>query len=271
MSKQKSPLLEQRTFPNLSTMREGSHPRTSKPCSAHLGQYARWVNIFLPDQSMPHAFTVQQIVDLEAVLSPPRFGTYLREAAGDRQRAMDLYCWNTTISSAFYVTLQFCELSIRNGAVEAVEAVFGANWHLNRGFSHTLPVPKRGYQPKDDLAECARRLPTAGKVVAELKFAFWRHLFVKGQQARIWDPELANAFPGYDHTLTLSQARASLFDDIDAIRKFRNRIAHHEPIFSRNLTEDHQRIRRVIEWRRPGTAAWLDGVETVTRLLAERP
>lgn len=252
-------------------MREGSHPRTSKPCSAHLGQYARWVNIFLPDQSMPHAFTVQQIVDLEAVLSPPRFGTYLREAAGDRQRAMDLYCWNTTISSAFYVTLQFCELSIRNGAVEAVEAVFGANWHLNRGFSHTLPVPKRGYQPKDDLAECARRLPTAGKVVAELKFAFWRHLFVKGQQARIWDPELANAFPGYDHTLTLSQARASLFDDIDAIRKFRNRIAHHEPIFSRNLTEDHQRIRRVIEWRRPGTAAWLDGVETVTRLLAERP
>lgn len=169
------------------------------------------------------------------------------------------------------MTLQFCELSIRNGAVEAVDAAFGANWHLNRGFAYTLLVPKRGYQPKDDLTECARRLPTAGKVVAELKFAFWRHLFVKGQQARIWDPELASAFPGYDRTLTLSQARASLFDDIDAIRKFRNRIAHHEPIFSRNLSEDHQRIRRLIEWRRPGAAAWLDGVETVTELLAARP
>jgi len=220
---------------------------------------------------MPHNFTNQQITELEAVLSPPRFGTYLREVGGDRQRAMDLYCWNTKISSAFYVMLQFCELSIRNGAVEATEAVFGANWHLNRGFIYTLPVPKRGYQPRDDLTECARRLPTSGKVVAELKFAFWRHLFVKGQQARIWDPQLAGAFPGYDQTLTLGQARASLFDDIDEVRKFRNRIAHHEPVFARNLDEDYRRIRRIIEWRRPGAAVWLDGVQEVTGLLGNRP
>ena len=65
-------------FANLPTKREGIHPRTSKPCFLYLGQYVRGVNIFLTDRSMPHNFTAQQISDLEAVLSPPRFGTYLR-------------------------------------------------------------------------------------------------------------------------------------------------------------------------------------------------
>ncbi|NRQ25936.1 Abi family protein [Aliiroseovarius sp. xm-g-7] len=220
---------------------------------------------------MPYSFTQQQIADLEAVLSPPRFGTYLRETAGDRHKALELYCWNTDVSAAFFVMLQYCELSIRNGAVEAIEKVFGANWHLNRGFVYTLPIPKRGYQPQQDLKNCSERLPTSGKVVAELKFAFWRYLFVKGQQARIWDLHMQTSFPGYEKSLTVAQARASLFNDIDEVRKFRNRIAHHEPIFARNLESDFQRIRRIIEWRRPGAASWLDELEEVSGLLANRP
>ena len=138
---------------------------------------------------------------------------------------------------------------------------------------YTLPVLRggRGYQPREDLQSCGARLPTAGKVVAELKFAFWQNLFVRGQQARIWDTHFATAFPGYDKTLTLAQARARMFDNIEKIRKLRNRVAHHEPIFARNLAEDRDRIRQVIEWRRPGTAHWVDSIEQVTILLAKRP
>jgi hypothetical protein len=220
---------------------------------------------------MPHNFTAQEVIDLEAILSPPRFATYLREAQGDRHRAMQLYCWNTEVSAALYILLQFCELSIRNGAVEAIEAVFGPDWHLTKGFLYTLPKHKTGYQPAKDLQDCASRLPTAGKVVAELKFAFWQYMFVKGQQKRIWSPQLSVAFPGYDRALQPAQARAFIYDEVDKVRKLRNRIAHHEPIFGRNLTEDRDRLRRIIEWRRPGAAAWLDGIETVTALIANRP
>jgi hypothetical protein len=59
--------------------------------------------------------------------------------------------------------------------------------------------------------------------------------------------------------------------DVEQVRRFRNRIAHHEPIFSRNLAEDRDMIARLVRWRRPGAAAWLAGVEQVTRLLASRP
>lgn len=220
---------------------------------------------------MAPVFTPTQIADLEAVLSGPRFGTYLREMAGDRDKAMQLYAWNTEISAAFYVTLQFAEVAVRNGAVEAIEIEFGPNWHLNRGFSHTLRVMRRGYQPRDDLSACARRLPTAGKVVAELKFAFWQHLFVTGQDARLWLPHFQTVFPGSDPAKPIPRRRTDMFDTIEKIREFRNRIAHHEPIFGRNLVEEKDRIRSVVAWRRPGSAAWLDSIETVTGLLARRP
>lgn len=222
---------------------------------------------------MPYSFTPTQINDLEAVLSPPRFGTYLHETGGDRHRAMELYCWNTDVSAAFYVMLQYCELAIRNGAVGAIEAEFGPNWHWNLGFRHSLPKHKgkKNYQPAEDLKSCANKHPTAGKVVADLKFVFWQNVFVKGQDSRIWNKHFASAFPGYDKSLTVPQARGRVHTTIDSIRRFRNRIAHHEPIFARNLGKDRDDIRRIVEWRRPGTAQWLGGVEEVTTLLGQRP
>lgn len=222
---------------------------------------------------MPHLFTPAIISDLEAIISPPRFGTYLHATGGNRDKAMQLYCWNSDVSAAFYYMLQFCELAIRNAAVEAIEAEFGGNWHHSRGFRHTLRRPGTPYQydPAADLNACARRLHTAGKVVAELKFVFWQGLFVTTQEPRLWDKYLGTIFPGMPRPVLVSHARANLYDDIEAIRKLRNRIAHHEPIFARDLAADHHRIRNIILWRRPGAARWLDGVEKITVLLAERP
>lgn len=222
---------------------------------------------------MSRSFTSTQIAALEAVLSAPRFAKYLQATGADRHRAMQLYCWNADISAAFFLTLQFCELAVRNGAVEVLEKEFGQTWHLNRGFYNTLPTLRggKGYQPRDDVQSLAGRLPTPGKVVAELKFAFWQYLFVKGQDARLWTPHFAAAFPGYDQSLTIKQARAVMHQDIEHIRRFRNRIAHHEPIFYRNLSEDFSRIRKLIEWRSPDAAVWLDGAEHVTTLIAQKP
>ena len=256
------------------TMGEGVATREPQSrSSVELASQRSEVKFWVPSAPMPDAFTAQQVLDLEAVLSPPRFGTYLRATGGDRPRAMDLYCWNTDLSAAFYVMLQFCEIGTRNGAVEAVEAEFGPNWHLNRGFYRSLPclAGGRGYQPAEDVANQAQRQPTSGKVVAELKFAFWQYLFVRGQDRRLWDQHLRTAFPGIPADLTVAQARGRIHADIEIIRRLRNRIAHHEPIFSRDLAADHRRIRGLISWRRPDVATWLDGRETVSALLQRRP
>lgn len=48
-----------------------------------------------------------------------------------------------------------------------------------------------------------------------------------------------------------------VYSELELIRKLRNRIAHHEPIFQRNLATDFQKIHDLIAVRFPITAAWM--------------
>lgn len=164
-------------------------------------------------------------------------------------------------------------MAARNGVVEVLELVHGANWPWSNGFIRSLPVPKKPwhYNPQTDLRNLAARLPTSGKIVAELKFAFWEKTFTAGQDARLWAPHLRTAFPGIAAGTPIAKARADAFAALEAVRHLRNRIAHHEPIFSRNIAAEYQRIHDVIHWRNPTAAAWMDRVQRVTALVGGRP
>ena len=218
-------------------------------------------------------FTPQEITDLPDVISAPRFATYLQAKQGHVDQALELYAWNMEVSAAFMVPLHLCEVAIRNAAGDAIEAVHGANWPWVNGFIRSLPVPRRqtGYDPQRNLRTVAGRQPTVGKVVSELNFAFWEKVFTQGQDSRIWDAHLRTVLPGIPAGLTVAQARAQIFLDLERIRKFRNRIAHHEPIFARNLPNDYASIRELVEYRRAEAANWLGKVERVTGLIAIRP
>jgi len=139
--------------------------------------------------------------------------------------------------------------------------------------SEACPFPERqaDYDPQRNLRTVAWRQPTVSKVVSELNFAFWEKVFTQGQDSRIWDAHLRTVLPGIPTGLTVAQARAKIFLDLERIRKFRNRIAHHEPIFARNLPSEYASIRGLVEYRRPDAANWLDKVERVSGLIAIRP
>jgi hypothetical protein len=110
-------------------------------------------------------FTPDELRDLPHVISAPRFATYLQATGNDRERALALYEWNLTLSSAFIVPLQVCEVAVRNGVVEAIEKVHGATWPWSNGFLRSLPRPKRplDYNPEKDLRAMAARQPTTGR------------------------------------------------------------------------------------------------------------
>lgn len=218
-------------------------------------------------------FTPDELHDLPHVISAPRFATYLQAMGNDRTGALELYRWNLQISAAFIVPLQMCEVAVRNGVAEAIEAVHGPLWPWSNGFLRSLPVPKRphDYNPERNLRDIARVQPTTGKVIAELNFAFWEKTFTVGQDGRLWLPHFRTVFPGVPLTTPIPQARARAFNTIMSIRKFRNRIAHHEPIFARNLADDYATVRDVISWRSPVTAGWVDGLQQVTGLIGQKP
>lgn len=222
---------------------------------------------------MSHTFTDQQINEIETILSRPRFARYLDFVGGNRRKALRLYTWNTDVSSAFYLLLHYCELSVRNAAVEAIENEFGANWHRNRGFKYTLRILNKGkgYQPRNNLINCANKCATAGQVVAELNFVFWQYMFTSGQDERLWNSQLANVFPGHDTTKSIAENRAQIYNDIEQVRRLRNRIAHHEPIYNRLLNDDKSAVCRLISLRCPNTELWLDGIQNVTDYLNCQP
>ena len=143
---------------------------------------------------------------------------------------------------------------------------YGANWPWSPGFERSLPVPVRGaYNPRSDLDFHRRRQPTTGKIIPELKFVFWQKMFTSRYDARLWNPHLMRVLPNLDRTKTVSQLRADIYDDLEHVRTLRNRIAHHEPVFKRNLSGDLDKVTNLIRFRCNTTANWMLASQWVTQ------
>jgi hypothetical protein len=220
---------------------------------------------------MPYKMNQVQLGKLAETISQPRLETYLSARSDDRRSALALYRWNTEISGAFMVPLQFCEVAVRNAITGAIARVYGPDWHQSSGFLQSLPAPSKGYSPRHDLESASYRRRTAGHVVADLRFAFWGSMLTSRHDARLWRVHLRNQFPGLPSDLVDQQGRALIHDQLEKVREFRNRVAHHEPIFKRNLRDEYDRIWRLIAFRDDNTANWLHSFQIVTKLLDECP
>ncbi|MBP1204266.1 hypothetical protein JOD97_002280 [Duganella sp. 1411] len=206
---------------------------------------------------------------ITVAISPARMGTYLNATGfGTRATALDIYVWNALVSSAFFSTLHIAEVVVRNAIAQALELKYGGNWPWNAGFERSLPK-----WSKVELQSAKRGVPfgSTGKVIAELKFAFWCGLFTKAQDQHIWNAHLHTVFPFLPFPLTVAAGRKMLYDDMEALRGFRNRIAHHEPIIAYPLAWFQNRIHRLVAVRCEKTAAWLSQWEVVSVALAARP
>lgn len=215
-------------------------------------------------------FTPEEVQNLPEIFSAPRFATYLAEKNARRVEALELYKWNLDVSCAFFAPLQVCEVSIRNAISEAIEMTYGANWPYEQSFEIALPNPPRAYSPRANLLS-HRNEPTTGKVIAELKFVFWERMFTSRHDSTIWNHHLRTVLPNMDAEKSVQELRSEAYSALQSIRDLRNRIAHHEPIFRRNIQDEYDRIREVVRWRSAVAADWLDKVETVTGHIATRP
>ncbi|XAS71905.1 hypothetical protein VUN82_23005 [Micrococcaceae bacterium Sec5.1] len=209
---------------------------------------------------------------IHASLSGPRMSTYLQAASGDMKVALDLYGWNARASAALMLPAHFAEVTVRNAVSEVLTAVYGPDWPWNSTFEGSLPgtSQNRGYSPRRDLVATRNNEPTTGKVIAELKFVFWQKMFTARHDERIWEPAILSLFP-HTSLSTAASLRGRIYGDLEAIRLLRNRIAHHEPIFSRNLGDDLQRVIELVDMRCTETSGWVRDIETASTILQERP
>lgn len=227
---------------------------------------------------MPESFSDQEQVAIPVVLSTPRFQTFLDARNNNVLNALQLYHWNAKMSAAFLYPLHVFEICIRNAVANAAEAFYQTNeWPWSTAFETSLPTTGslRYFSPRRELVNTrdweSRPQQTTGKVIAELKFAFWVSMYTGRHDGRLWNPSLRNEYPNIPANLSVRAARDKIHNTATKVRDLRNRIAHHEPIFSRDLEAEYKEIAEIVGFRCLHTAAWMKRTQDVTWLLELLP
>jgi len=191
---------------------------------------------------------------------------YLRAAGSDLDLAIGVYERNTRLAEAFYTPLQAMEVCFRNQLDHRMATTYGPDWMTNNHPPLSANSMRAISEAQTSLAQ-SRVALTPGAIVAELNFWFWVSLLGPGYDATIWRTTCHHAFRAKGKGM----ARSVVHGRFNALRRFRNRVAHHEPIFMDNLAARHDEIIEAIHWMCGDTAAWAAHHSRLPDVLAASP
>jgi hypothetical protein len=219
-----------------------------------------------------HVNDDQWYVQVRARLSLDRLSSYLSAANGDERAGLRLYVWNASLSGAFWPVLHMNEVILRNAVAAVLTRVYGTEWHFNRTFLESMPAMNRSafLAEREKLSDSARRKRRdliAGDVVARQTYQFWVSMLTARYEDRLWKRHLTLGFPNLGKGVT----REVLWRETDGIRRFRNRIAHHEPLLADDVAAQYTVLNRLIQWVCPTTAAWVVKEWPVESVVSARP
>lgn len=189
---------------------------------------------------------------LAEILTRERLGKYLEAASGDLDRALSLYERNSRLAEAFYTPLQTLEICLRNRIYRNLSGAYGSGWFE----ADSAPLQsdiRQDIRRAKDVVSKSRKVVTPGRIVAELSFGSWVGLLGPRYDATLWRGSLFSAFNETGRNMRRDRVHRRL----NALRRLRNRIAHHEPIFHRDLEADHAEVIEAIRWMSVDAADWV--------------
>lgn len=102
--------------------------------------------------------------------------------------------------------------------------------------------------------------------MAKLHFGFWMNLcnrpYEHGRTAgpRLWPRMAKLAFPNCPRS---QREREKIRIRLDSIRLFRNRVAHHDPVWDAGFLDRYEEILDTLEWLNPSMRQALERIERV--------
>jgi len=159
------------------------------------------------------------------------------------------------------------EIAMRNSVHRAFSAEYGPLWFDIPGL---LEPNEIALVDAAKVALVKKRKPlTPEGIVAELSFGFWTTLMSAKHHSHTpsveeylkpWPRLLKATFP---HVPKRERTRTNISAPLNRIRKLRNRVSHHEPIWHQDdLLSTYLEARKLCEWLSPGMA---DAIATIDR------
>lgn len=215
----------------------------------------------MAESQVPYSYA-ESGQDIKAALSKERFTPYVVKAGYDLEYAFNLYLYNARLSKAFLFPLHILEVCLRNRINDIFCSDFSNDWPHNSSFTDHLSLESLGALEKG--IERAKS-PKTEDVVATLTFDFWSNLFRPEYDRPLWQSRMADLLPNIHKT------RKEFQQIVRKLNMFRNRIAHHEPIHTLDITSFHKAILDVLSWLSVDTSQWVKHHSTVNRAVRTKP
>lgn len=184
-------------------------------------------------------------------ISLDRLGPYGAASGTVTPAALANYFWNIALCEALYPTIHCVEITLRNNLYTALSGIYGSEWLLANPPILRQREDAQVVSAAEDLCARTGLLARSRDLIPELDFGLWTSLFARDYDPTVWQQKgvIATAFPLQPYR---RRVRAELSDRFNTIRKLRNRVFHHEPIWNRpDLPQRHRDIIEALGWMNP--------------------
>jgi hypothetical protein len=187
--------------------------------------------------------------DFESIISKPRLNSYRAYFhTTSIEESIGLYMWNTEISSCFASLLAHFEIALRNNIHSAMSSTYpsGSSFTSNHWYDRIQNSLKKGARAKIDevrhtgYGNNKRAItppPNPDEIVSRVSFGFWPNVLgIIDTRAGFADKIFPKIFPHHRLSInpldwTDAALRQQALAPIYELNQFRNRVAHHEPLW----------------------------------------
>jgi hypothetical protein len=202
---------------------------------------------------------------LERAFSPERLKAYRDPADHDAADGVARYLWNLALVGAMQPVLHALEVTFRNEISRAASRLTAQRGYAFDRIPSWLDAKptmlleherKKVERAKDQLGPDPRSW-TEGHLIAKLDFGFWVALCRdpysdwRADGPRLWPRTLDSSFRWRPAEVTTP---GQLLHRFGPISRFRNRVAHHEPIWDRDYLRMHDYVIESLSWMSPKLA-----------------
>ncbi|MDP9800458.1 hypothetical protein J2S49_000534 [Arcanobacterium wilhelmae] len=228
------------------------------------------------------------MTNFEEFIPEPRLRPYREAAVGDESQALALYRWSHLMASSCWTVIAHFEVLLRHRIDQVLsehcsDADTRIPWFFRvdvlkeserktvatvidslRG-RNTNPTKKKDQKH----GEVDTRYYNGDQLIAGLSFGFWTQLFKTGYED-LFRSVLSRAFLG-DGENEDYVTRKQVSSDLESVRQFRNRVAHHDSLVHVPIFDEMERIFRLVRALNPEAERWIRDVSDWEAVFGERP